>query len=65
MGSIKDKMDLRTIFNKDEYNYDKARPDYPSELFEGIFKYSNPKEKKEQPDWTVNNLIDIIDLFCN
>lgn len=34
-------MDLRTTFNKDEYNYDKARPDYPSELFEEIFKYSN------------------------
>ena len=35
-------MDLRTTFNIDEFNYDKARPDYPSELFEGIFKYSNP-----------------------
>ena len=42
MGIIKDKMDLRTTFNTDEFNYDKARPDYPSELFEGIFKYSNP-----------------------
>ena len=42
MGIIKDKMDLRTTFNIDEFNYDKARPDYPSELFEGIFKYSNP-----------------------
>lgn len=34
-------MDLRTTFNKDEYNYDKTRPDYPSELIEEIFKYSN------------------------
>lgn len=30
-------MDLRTTFNEDEYNYDKARPDYPDELFEDIF----------------------------
>lgn len=34
-------MDLRTTFNTDEYNYDKARPNYPSELFEDIFHYSN------------------------
>ena len=34
-------MDLRTTFNKDEYNYDKTRPDYPSELFEDIFDYAN------------------------
>ena len=34
-------MDLRTTFNADEYNYDKARPDYPSELFEDISHYSN------------------------
>ena len=34
-------IDLRTTFNKDEYNYDKTRPDYPSELFGEIFKYSN------------------------
>ncbi len=30
-------MDLRTTFNEDEYNYDKARPDYPDELFVDIF----------------------------
>ncbi len=34
-------MDLRTTFNTDEYNYDKARPDYPSKLFVDIFGYSN------------------------
>lgn len=34
-------MDLRTTFNTDEYNYDKSRPDYPIELFEDIFYYSN------------------------
>ncbi len=32
-------MDLRTTFNEDEYNYDKARPDYLDELFEDIFRY--------------------------
>lgn len=34
-------MDLRTTFNKDEYNYDKARPGYPGELFEDIFDYAD------------------------
>ena len=34
-------MDLRTTFNTDEYNYDKVRPGYPSELFEDIFDYAN------------------------
>lgn len=34
-------MDLRTTFNKDEYNYDKTRPNYPSELFEEIINFSN------------------------
>ena len=34
-------MDLRTTFNKNEYNYDKTRPNYPSELFKEIFYYSN------------------------
>lgn len=37
-------MDLRTTFNEDEYNYDKARPDYPKELFEDIFNYINLSE---------------------
>lgn len=32
-------MDLRKTFNIDEYNYDKARPDYPKELFDDIFNY--------------------------
>ena len=32
---------------------------------QGFGKYSSSKEKEEQPDWTVNNLIDVIDLFCN
>ena len=41
MGNLKDKMDLRSTFNTDEYNYDKARPGYPSELFEDIFDYAN------------------------
>lgn len=41
MGNLKDKMDLRTTFNTDEYNYDKSRPGYPSELFEDIFDYAN------------------------
>ncbi len=31
-------MDLRTTFNEDEYNYDKARPDYPDELFGDIIQ---------------------------
>lgn len=34
-------MDLRKTFNENEYNYDKARPDYPKELFEDIFSYIN------------------------
>lgn len=34
-------MDLRKTFNTDEYNYDKSRPDYPKELFEDIFDYTN------------------------
>lgn len=34
-------MDLQTTFNKDEYNYDKARPNYPSELFKEIINISN------------------------
>lgn len=34
-------MDLRQTFNADEYNYDKTRPDYPIELFEDVFNYSN------------------------
>lgn len=37
-------MDLRTTFNEDEYNYDKARPDYPDELFEDIFRYIDLSE---------------------
>lgn len=37
-------MDLRTTFNEDEYNYDKARPDYPDELFEDIFSYIDLSE---------------------
>lgn len=37
-------MDLRTTFNDDEYNYDKARPDYPDELFEDIFGYLDLSE---------------------
>lgn len=32
-------MHLRTTFNEDEYNYDRARPDYPDELFADIFNY--------------------------
>ena len=34
-------MELRTTFNENEYNYDKARPDYPKELFDDIFNYIN------------------------
>ena len=34
-------MDLRTTFNEDESNYDKARPTYPNELFDDIFSYKN------------------------
>ena len=30
-------MELRRTFNEDEYNYDKARPGYPTELFQDIF----------------------------
>ncbi len=37
-------MDLRTTFNEDEYNYDKARPDYPDELFGDIFSYIDLSE---------------------
>lgn len=37
-------MDLRKTFNENEYNYDKARPDYPNELFEDIFNYVNLSE---------------------
>lgn len=37
-------MDLRTTFNEDEYNYDKARPDYPDELFEDILRYIDLSE---------------------
>lgn len=37
-------MDLRTTFNTDEYNYDKARPNYPVELFEDIFRYIDLSE---------------------
>ncbi len=37
-------MNLRTTFNEDEYNYDKARPDYPDELFEEIFSYIDLSE---------------------
>ena len=37
-------MDLRKTFDENEYNYDKARPDYPNELFEDIFNYVNLSE---------------------
>ncbi len=37
-------MDLRTTFNEGEYNYDKARPDYPGELFGNIFRYIDLSE---------------------
>lgn len=37
-------MDLRKTFNENEYNYDKARPDYPNELFEDIFNYVSLSE---------------------
>ena len=37
-------MDLRKTFNENEYNYDKARPDYPNELFEDVFNYVNLSE---------------------
>lgn len=30
-------MELRKTFNEDQYNYDKARPEYPEELFQDIF----------------------------
>ena len=33
-------MDLRKTFNDDVYNYDKARPNYPDELFEAVFDYA-------------------------
>ena len=33
-------MELRKTFNEDEYNYDKALPGYPEELFDDIFRYS-------------------------
>ena len=40
-------MDLRKTFNENEYNYDKARPDYPKELFEDIFSYTNLTENSK------------------
>lgn len=33
-------MELRLTFNEDEYNYEKYRPGYPTELFQDIFSYS-------------------------
>lgn len=37
-------MELRRSFNEDEVNYDKYRPEYPSELFEDIISYSHIKQ---------------------
>ncbi|WP_051540141.1 methyltransferase domain-containing protein [Clostridium ihumii] len=34
-------MDMRLKFNEDVYNYDKARPSYPKEMFLDIINYSN------------------------
>lgn len=38
-------MELRLKFNEDAENYDKARPAYPTELFDDIIAYSNINEK--------------------
>lgn len=40
-------MDLRLKFNEDVYNYDKARPMYPDELFKDIINYANISNNSE------------------